>query len=153
MNLMSQRRGTITHNLLNVIQVIQLGRKTGFLMVERGKGTSREEGEIVFVSGQIIEASSGDIVGQQALEWLKTWGVCRFLFVESPFSNTPQRIQQNDVGIQILNQNKLSRLHLHLFLLVDGQRNIAELARLIGKKPEEVQILLADLEAIGIIQR
>ena len=153
MNLMSHRRGTTTDNLLNVIQVIQLGRKTGFLMVDRGEGTAREEGEIAFVSGQIVEANSGSLVGQQALDWLKTWGVCRFLFVASPFSTAPQRIQQNETGIQILNYHKLSRLHLHLFLLIDGQRNIGELARLIGKKPEEVEKLLADLETIGIIQR
>lgn len=153
MNLMIYKRGTTTDNLLNVIQVIQLGRKTGFLLVERGEGTAREEGEIAFVSGQIMEANSGYLVGEKALNRLKTWGVCRFLFVPSPFSTKPVRIYRNDMGIQILHRKRLSRMHLRLFLLVDGQRDVVELARLVGKKPEEVQILLADLEAIGIIQR
>jgi predicted transcriptional regulator len=57
------------------------------------------------------------------------------------------------VAIQILNEKRFSRLHLRLFLLVDGQRSVVELARLIGKKPEEVQKLLNDLEAIGIIRQ
>jgi hypothetical protein len=151
--LMLHRRGTTTDNFLNIIQVIELGRKTGYLLVERGEGTAREEGELVFVRGQIIEANSGHLVGQQALNWLKTWGVCHFLFVPSPFSARPLRTQPNDTGIQLLNQKRFSRLHLHLFLLVDGQRNIIELARIIGKKPEEVQQLLSDMEAIGIIQQ
>jgi hypothetical protein len=122
-------------------------------MAERGGGAEREEGELVFVSGQIIEAHSGNLVGQQALAWLKTWRVCRFLFIPSPFSARPLRIQHNDTGIQILNRKKFSRVHLHLFLLVDGQRDIIELARLVGKRPEEVQKLLIDLEAIGIIRQ
>jgi Domain of unknown function (DUF4388) len=209
---MSQRRGTTTDNLLNIIQVIQLGRKTGILTTERGEGVTQEDGKLVFVQGQIIEADSGYLVGQQAVNWLKTWGACRFLFVPStnnnttnsqekaqspvPYSRTageisssfyilsptegevlrsrdtqplsyttdslpairsysamPQRIQRNDIGIEIINRKKLSRTHLRLFLLVDGQRNILELARLIGKKPDEVQKLLIDLETNGIIQR
>jgi len=122
-------------------------------MAERGGGAAREEGALVFISGQIIEAHSGNLVGPQALAWLKTWRVCRFFFMPSPFSARPLRIQHDDTGIQILNRKKFSRVHLHLFLLVDGQRNIVELARLIGKTPEEVQKLLIDLEAIGIIRQ
>ena len=151
--LMLHRRGTTTDNLLNIIQVIQLGRKTGSLVVERGGGSAREEGVLVFVSGQIVEAHIGDLVGQQALDWFKTWRACRFLFLATPSYARPLRIQPDDVAIQILNENRFSRLHLHLFLLVDGQRNVVELARLIGKKPEEVQRLLNDLEAIGIIRQ
>ncbi len=150
---MLHKRGTATDNLLNIIQVIQLGRKTGSLVVERGGGAEREEGELVFVSGQIIEAHCGNVAGQQALAWLETWRVCRFLFIPSPFSARPLRIQHNDTGIQILTRKKFSRLHLHLFLLVDGQRDIVELARLVGKTPEEVQKLLIDLETIGIIRQ
>ena len=150
---MPHKRGTATDNLLNIIQVIQLGHKTGYLTIERGENSEREEGELAFVSGQIVEAHCGDLVGLQALDWLKTWRGCRFLFVATRHSRIPQRIQQNDAGIQVLNQKRFSRLHLHLFLLVDGQRNIVELARLVGKRPEEVQKLLIDLEAIGIIRQ
>jgi len=78
---MLQQRGTTTDRLANVIQVLQLGRKTGMLSVERGEGTTREEGMIMFVQGQITQAYAGQQSGQAALAWLNSWGACRFTFV------------------------------------------------------------------------
>ena len=46
----------------------------------------------------------------------------------------------------------LSRQHRRLLLLVDGQRNVAEIVRLIGPTQYEVQKLLADLEQAEIIR-
>jgi len=86
---MPQGRGTVTDQLINVIQVIQLGRKTGVLTVERGEEETRQEGEIVFVSGQITEAYCGKLSGQKALSWLCTWGLCRFNFVPSERTTRP----------------------------------------------------------------
>ncbi|HZO73405.1 MAG TPA: DUF4388 domain-containing protein [Ktedonobacteraceae bacterium] len=213
---MSQRRGTTTDRLSNVIEVIQLGRRTGFLTVERGEGPGREEGELTFVHGQITYARGGQLVGQRALEWLHSWGACRFTFVSSvpgrstrplhetprtlstpsfrdtgayprqtfdtphpptppyiiqdrewnepppngfgvrtsslSFSN-PRRTRQDDEALRLLDQAGLSRLHRHLFLLIDGRRNTIELTRLIARPQEEVQRLLYDLERIGIIQQ
>jgi hypothetical protein len=80
---MSQRRGTTTDNLNNVIQVIQLGRKTGVLTVERGHEAALEFGEITFVYGQITHAHIGELDGQIAVNVLCTWGLCRFLFTPS----------------------------------------------------------------------
>lgn len=78
---MSQRRGTTTDQLNNVIQVIQLGRKTGVLTVEREAGIKLEMGEIAFTQGQVTYAHVGQLVGEAALQWLSTWRTCRFLFV------------------------------------------------------------------------
>ena len=79
---MPQQRGTETSQLANVIEVIQLGRKTGVLTVERGADSFAESGEITFVGGQITQARCNrSMQGQQALLWLKSWGACRFLFV------------------------------------------------------------------------
>lgn len=50
-----------------------------------------------------------------------------------------------------ITKNKLTRSHLRLFLLIDGQRPIEELARLVGKNTIDIRILLNDLEDIGII--
>jgi len=78
---MTQRRGTVTDRLLNVIQVLQLGKKTGNLLVERGEGMKLEDGEIIFSNGQVIQAQGGRLQGQEALSWLSTWSTCRFIFV------------------------------------------------------------------------
>jgi hypothetical protein len=84
---MSQKRGTVTDRLLNVIQVLQLGKKTGHLTVERDEGKGQEKGEIIFIQGQVTQAYGGNLRGQEALNWLSTWGACRFIFVPA----TPEK--------------------------------------------------------------
>ncbi len=201
---MLQRRGTSTDRLLNVIQVLQLGKKTGHLVVERDINSKQEEGEVVFDNGQVVQAYAGSLQGQEALSWLSTWTHCRFLFVPETTEKTtrplntgplpalpgpegarslrdtqprlpsaspatrqdtggmertlpaayasPRRTCPTEKGFYLLEQAGLARSHRHLFLLVDGQRSIAELVRLTGRPPEEVQKLLHDLESIGVIQ-
>src|SRR5215472_8184083 len=80
---MPPQRETATDRLADVIEVAQLGRKTGLLTVERGNGITFEEGSITFVDGQVTEASAGWRNGFEALNWLSTWGACRFAFVAS----------------------------------------------------------------------
>lgn len=214
---MSQQRGTETNQLVNVIEVIQLGRKTGVLTVERGADSHVEMGEITFMQGRITYVRSsrigykGVLDGQQALSWLNTWGPCRFIFVASSspivrekvtqpilsirrrgstqtlqdtqprlhtthtlpavrtteplvsgtgkadsefnlHSIVPHRILQAEEALRRVNQAGLSRMHLHLLLLIDGQRSVTELIRLTGRKQDEVRKLLRDLAYIGVIQ-
>lgn len=85
---MPQQRDTSTDRLANVIQVIQLGRKTGVLTVERSNGITTEEGSITFVNGHATQASAGQRVGLDAFNWLSTWGASRFAFLSS--TTTPQ---------------------------------------------------------------
>jgi len=80
---MPQQRDTATDRLLNVIQVIQLGRKSGLLSVERGEGIQFEEGMIMFVNGQATQASAGQRTGLEAFNWLSTWNACLFSFTPS----------------------------------------------------------------------
>lgn len=77
---MSQQPKTETDRLANVIQVLQLGQKTGVLSVERNTGPNFEQGLLTLVNGQIIQASVGQRQGQDALAWLGSWGPCRFSF-------------------------------------------------------------------------
>ncbi len=197
---MPQQRGTETSQLVNVIEVIQLGRKTGVLTVERGINSSPEMGEITFDNGHIIQARSNrGHQGQQALLWLRSWETCRFTFIAAqettrttqplpamsqhgtmqknrdtqpqrvpsetlrvpvPFIKktdtellaVPQRTQQLENALQLISQARLSRTHRQLFLLVDGQRNAAELLRLIGRRQDEGLSLLRDLVHIGVIR-
>jgi hypothetical protein len=192
---MTQRRGTATDRLSNVIQVIQLGRKSGILAVERGEGFALETGEMSFVQGQITDAQSGERSGQRAIEWLLTWRACRFLFMPlisekstrpmsalplteatmqdtDPYLNAnmqaapmpqwnrvterksvrvPQRTKPLEVASQIIEKSRLTRAHRRLFLLVDGQRTIEEMARLTGRSEGEVQTMLQEMEWIGVL--
>ncbi len=54
-------------------------------------------------------------------------------------------------ALRRIEQNKLSRLHRQLFLLIDGQRSFGEVVRLVGKSQGEVYELLCELEGIGVI--
>jgi hypothetical protein len=57
----------------------------------------------------------------------------------------------NDV-LRILDQQGLSRTHRRLFLLINGQRSIKDLAALIGRTLGETATMLADLERASLIQ-
>lgn len=85
---MPQQRETVTDRLVNVIQVIQLGRKTGQLSVERGDGSTYEEGFISFAHGQVTQATTGQRSGLEALNRLSGWGGCRFTFISADTHNT-----------------------------------------------------------------
>nr|BBH92460.1 hypothetical protein KTA_06590 [Thermogemmatispora argillosa] len=242
---MPQQRQTVTNRLADVIEVVQLGRKTGLLTVERGEGANLEEGAITFVNGQPVQARLGPHSGTEALRRLKLWGPCRFAFVpftppsSSPpplldghatpgslpalpqrqgtdprlrrmsgppssgplgplpfsgtgtgpatapglgqatgqratpsppprqtepnparwvplpgsgsFSRAPSRVSLYDDALHRLEQLGFSRIHRRLYLLIDGNRTPAELARLMGRSEEEVLRLLADLERAGFV--
>ena len=210
---MSQQRETATDRLVSIIQIIQLGRKTGLLTARRGDGITQEEGTISFIKGQITQTIVGRRRGSEALNWLTTWGNCRFTFVSSdpsetsslspistraqeietkdtdprlrsqrPFVNNqtgpltagesnrvepqnpitplpapappaiPFRTRQIDSALRVIENMGLSRTHRRLLLLIDGQRSIPELVRLMGRSEQEVAILLHDLEQATVIQ-
>lgn len=77
---MAKPRVTATDRLANVIEVVELGQRTGLLAVERGSGSVLEEGELYFVSGRVIYASLAGLRGREALAALSRWGPCRFAF-------------------------------------------------------------------------
>lgn len=74
---------TSTDRLANVIQVIQLGRKTGTLTAERDSSSGLEHGIIFFVNGQVARASVHQLEGTAAFNRLNTWSACRFTFTPS----------------------------------------------------------------------
>jgi hypothetical protein len=89
---MSQQPKTETDRLANVIQVLQLGQKTGRLVVERNEGPLFEQGIITFLNGQVIQASVNQQQGPDVLAWLKSWGACRFTFTPEQRSGTTGRM-------------------------------------------------------------
>ncbi|MEO8973655.1 MAG: DUF4388 domain-containing protein [Ktedonobacteraceae bacterium] len=210
---MSQQRETATDRLVSIIQLVQLGRKTGVLTAKRGDGITQEEGTITFIKGQITQTVVGRRRGSEALNWLSTWGNCRFTFASSdpaetssltsippgeqvngtkdtdprlrqqrPFMNNqtgplttggsnrvelpnpktplpasavasaPYRTRQIDSALRVIENMGLSRTHRRLLLLIDGQRSIPELVRLVGRSEQEVVRLLHELEQATVIQ-
>ena len=77
---MAKPRVTATDRLANVIEVVELGQRTGLLSVERGSGSVLEEGEMYFISGRVMYASLAGLRGREALAALSRWGPCRFAF-------------------------------------------------------------------------
>jgi hypothetical protein len=77
---MAKPKVTATDQLSNVIEVVELGQRTGMLLVERGSGSVLEEGEIYFIGGRAVHASLAGLRGREALAALSRWGACRFAF-------------------------------------------------------------------------
>lgn len=80
---MSQQQETEIDRLVSVIQVIQLGRKTGMLIARRGEGSNLEEGTIKFVNGRATETQLGRHKGPEAFNLLSLWEACQFTFASS----------------------------------------------------------------------
>lgn len=99
---MAKARVTATDALANVIEVVELGQRTGLLSVERGSGSVRETGEIYFVLGRPMYASLAGLRGREALAALSRWGGCRFSFdreAPRPAPNlSPPSTQQGQAG-------------------------------------------------------
>jgi hypothetical protein len=89
---MSQQPNTETDRLANVLQVLQLGQKTGRLIVERNDGPLFEQGMITLVSGQVVQANLNQLQGPEALSRLKNWGACRFAFTPEQRSGITGRM-------------------------------------------------------------
>ena len=51
---MTKPRVTIADRLSNIIEVVELGRRSGLLTVERGSHQNFEQGEVYFLAGQAV---------------------------------------------------------------------------------------------------
>ncbi len=78
---MQPQRQTVTDRLADIIHIVHIGGKSGTLMIERGEGTTTEEGYITFIEGRVIEAKAGPQSGLAAFKCLNTWQSCRFSLV------------------------------------------------------------------------
>lgn len=64
----------------------------------------------------------------------------------------PQRIRQAEEALYMIDSHNLSRTHRHLFLLIDGNRSLSELVRLLKRPESDVLNLLHDLELAAVIR-
>jgi len=162
---MSDRENQVIDQLVRVIQEIQLNRMTGSLVVKRGEGAASERGKIVFVKGQVVRASAGYRREREALNWLSTWGKSQYTFVQghgqeeklegvvqnARAEEVPHKSQPLFYGLRLLEQKRVSRMHRHVYLLVDGVRSVGELQRLFRLDVDAVLTLLYDLQDMGIV--
>jgi hypothetical protein len=82
-------RGTAANKLSDILQMLQLARRTGLLEVERvGAGNVIEQGSIKLQLGQIVEANLGAYTGAAALDMLLKWTACYFTFHASTGSGS-----------------------------------------------------------------
>jgi hypothetical protein len=251
-----ERQGRTDHLDL-ILQTISTAYLTGILHMERGKGGVREGGDIVISRGQVVRATAGARQGDEALEWLLTWGNCQYHFQENfsidlfplsspnislpvtpipdapvapqlqhasgpsnqhisrsfssgsggngferesrgpaarsdyaslpthPVPVPPQespslqqtvsspappaqfspaqaparpvvrvavRTQDGPPPLALLDRFRLSRVHRHVFLLLDGKRTTRDLVRLTGHHLNDVERLLGDLERTGLVR-
>lgn len=83
-------RGTATDKLADVIQALQLVRKSGRLTAQRDVADGIAEiGIIVFREGQVIDASVGQLRGADAFKKLVVWTRCHFVFESAPSASPP----------------------------------------------------------------
>lgn len=162
---MSDRENQTIDQLVRIIQEIQLNRMTGSLVAKRGEGAASEQGTIVFVKGQVVLASVGYRREREALNWLSTWGRSQYTFMQEleqqgklesveqngSVEEVPYKSQPLFYGFRLLEQKQVSRMHRHVYLLVDGVRSVGELQRLFRLDKDTVLMLLYDLQDLGII--
>ena len=85
-------RGTATDKLADVIQMLQMSRKTGILHVNRdGMGNTIEQGAIMLQNGQIVDASFGPYKGPEAFQRLQGWHGCYFVLQTSTQQSSPSQ--------------------------------------------------------------
>src|SRR5215472_11242627 len=92
---MQPQRETMTNSLASLIQILQLGYRTGTLTVERNVGGEVEEGYLVFARGKIVKAQARQGFGTSAFNYLRSWGACRFSFLEGADSRTLPSLQSS----------------------------------------------------------
>jgi hypothetical protein len=76
-------QNVVVDQLVKIIQALQVGRTTGTLVATRGEGPSYEVGTLIFVQGRVVQAKVGRRQDREALNWLSTWGRCKYTFVQS----------------------------------------------------------------------
>lgn len=64
----------------------------------------------------------------------------------------PQPVSQSQWAFTRIERLGLSRAHRRLFLLIDGQRSLPELIRLMGRGEHDIYALLQDLENAAVIR-
>ncbi|SRR5579884_596403 len=101
-------RGTATDKLVDVIQMLQMSRKTGILHVNRdAPDNTVEQGAVMLQNGQITDASLGPYRGAEAFQRLQGWASCYFVFQAS--APPPQGARPNSPSLPPIQMSPVNR--------------------------------------------
>lgn len=177
---MAKGRDISAENLSDVLELIRKRQQSGTLSVEHYRGGILEEGELYFHDGQITYAQTGQLSNQVALDSLLRWRQVLFSFQgnarptqsanasteasRSDLANAPNVAPSNinPPGVEWIIPNRLNtgqdvlslpltRTQRSVYLLVDGQRSLSDLARCTRKSLQEVEQLLLELQQRGLV--
>ena len=142
----------------SVLELARARRQNGMITIEHTQGGRVEEGEVFFQTGQPINARVGHLVGQDALNWLMKWRNITYTI------GTDASLQSvaSTPGIEWLVPQKrgierevlalpLTRRQRFIYFLVDGRRNVTDLARCTGKNTQEIELILSELQEQGLV--
>lgn len=191
---MANDRAMTAESINSILDLARIRRQSGRLRVEQVSGGRLQEGEIYLQAGQPVYVRLGQLIGQEALDRLRSWRNIQFtLQLEEPgtapmalsLGNTngtttasfpaqsaprPERNttgdlarvnsnapglewlvpQKRDVGRDVLSL-PLTRRQRFIYFLVDGQRSMADLSRCTGKTIQEIELILKELQAQGLV--
>ncbi|MBM4283612.1 MAG: DUF4388 domain-containing protein, partial [Deltaproteobacteria bacterium] len=113
--------------LVDLVQTIELGRKTGRLVIHAG----RDRGVIAFRDGRIVNARCGRLVGERAFYRMLVWS-------EGSFAMTFEAHREPEVIA-----------HSTQMLLMEGVRRVDEWGRLAEQLPPVGHVFEIDFTAFG----
>jgi hypothetical protein len=178
---MTKKRENSADRLVDMLELIHSRRYSGLLSVERFMGGRFEEGELYFEMGHPVYAHTGHKSGSDAFARLVEWRQVYFCFdkdaphpsvssenqdistslVNSAHSWTSFSASTLSEGDRIIPRKlvsaadvrilSLTRRQRLVYLLVDGKRTIADLARCLGKSTAGVRPVLDELQKQGLI--
>jgi len=127
--------------MVDLLQTIELGRKNGLLLVERPPHTAK----VWFADGQVLDAETGRLRGEEAIYRLLTWEDGNFEIDFKPVDR-PRQLQTSTQGLLMEGMRRVDewgRLleqlpSIHTVFQVD----YSELAERLAELPDEVNALL-----------
>ena len=164
---MVNERAMAADSVSDMLELARIRRQSGRLAIEQAGSGRGQAGEIHLQGGQPVYARLGQFVGTEALTRLLMWRNVQFTFQQdTPVASFPangsSRISPSSPGIEWLVPQKrdtdrdalslpLTRSQRFIYFLVDGRRSLSDLSRCTGKSIQEIELILSELQAQGLV--
>ena len=168
---MVNERAMAADSVSDMLELARIRRQSGRLAIEQAGSGRSQTGEIHLQGGQPIYARLGQFVGTEALTRLLMWRNVQFTFQQdTPVAsfttpanaNDSSRTNPSSPGIEWLVPQKratdrnalslpLTRSQRFIYFLVDGRRTLSDLSRCTGKTIQEIELILSELQAQGLV--